>query len=635
MTLLVGESFIISKAVAFCRGFGDKFKKSRLGATVENINGFFQNSWKNSIIMRFLKGTNIRTSGSVLKKITMFPFTALEFLQKKIGGSLADKLEKSIFCEAGSSYVHNFMAVNTRFWGIMLLCATVIFNLLHWSAGMGINRIILVLSAISAVFVCTNMNIMGFLNTSKLVDFVKACAGVKNISFDFYNEKYTVGKLRLIAAAAVGAVTGVGVFVSPILGLLIPFALFGMLLVLKYPVTGVYAAVFVAPLIPFSSMPLAGICLWTMLSLAIKSITDKNFKWRKEGVGVSLVLFLAVLLVSCVFSFARMNSLVVWFMYLVFVSFYFAVLNTIDTREKLYGLLRLFVISGALVALYGVMQYAFGWTTTNAWIDEEMFEEETMRVYSTLANPNVLGEYLLLVLPVSLVFFLKDRAKSLSKWVYLGITGIVFLCLILTQSRGCWLGFMVSVAVFVTFYEGRWWGFIPLIMCALPFVLPQTIIDRLLSIGNMGDSSTSYRVYIWMGAMGMLRHYVWGGIGMGEAVFAEVYPLFSYNAIIAPHSHNTYLQLLVEGGIPALAAFITVLVVFFKSGHTVYMRNNKKSLDSAMVLGLGAGVAGFLLQSMFDYTFYNYRVMAVFFMVIAISVAMKYTISGKESEDNI
>ena len=339
-----------------------------------------------------------------------------------------------------------------------------------------------------------------------------------------------------------------------------------------------------------------------------------------------------MLFVSSVFSFAPKGSLVVWVMYFVFISFYFAVINTINSRQQLYGLLRLFVISGALVALYGVMQYVFGWTTTNAWIDEEMFEEETMRVFSTLANPNVLGEYLLLVLPVSIVFFLKDKARSLSKWVYMAVAGICFLCLILTQSRGCWLGFLVSAAIFITFSEGRLWAIIPLVLCVMPFVLPQTIIERLLSIGDMGDSSTSYRVFIWMGTMGILRHYLLGGIGMGEAAFSEVYPLFSYNAIIAPHSHNTFLQLLVEGGLPALFTFIAVLVVTFKSAHKSYVRNDKKSYDSLMILGLSSGIAGFLFQSLFDYTFYNYRVMAVFFMVIAIVVSFGFVKEGSKNQ---
>lgn len=119
---------------------------------------------------------------------------------------------------------------------------------------------------------------------------------------------------------------------------------------------------------------------------------------------------------------------------------------------------------------------------------------------------------------------------------------------------------------------------------------------------------------------------------MGEAAFSEVYPLFSYNAIIAPHSHNTFLQLLVEGGLPALFTFIAVLVVTFKSAHKSYVRNDKKSYDSLMILGLSSGIAGFLFQSLFDYTFYNYRVMAVFFMVIAIVVSFGFVKEGSKNQ---
>ena len=56
---------------------------------------------------------------------------------------------------------------------------------------------------------------------------------------------------------------------------------------------------------------------------------------------------------------------------------------------------------------------------------------------------------------------------------------------------------MLSVVIFVTFYEGKWWGFIPIVLCILPFIIPQTIVDRIMSVGNMEDSSTSYRVYIF------------------------------------------------------------------------------------------------------------------------------------------
>lgn len=621
---------IISAVTAFCKKTAVKFKESHVGTAIDKINEWFRKRWNTSVIVNFLEKDCKGKAIGAVEKVVFAPFTFLEFVQRKIGTALGEKIENSAICEAARDYIHNFMAINTRFWGVMLFCASGIYNILKFSGSGFINKYVAVIMGISVLMMCFNMNIMGFLDGSKVVDFVKACAGVQNVKFDFYSEERMHGAFRLVSALIMGIATGAAMFMSPILGVMIPFAMFGVLLVLQYPVCGVYAAVFLAPLIAFSSLPLAGICVLTLVSLVIKSVYTQGFKWRREGVGVAIILFLAVMLISSLFSFARISSLTVWAMYFIFVNFYFAVINTIDTKEKLWGLLRLFVISGALVALYGVMQYAFGWTTSNAWIDEEMFENETMRVYSTLANPNVLGEYLLLVLPVALVFFLKDKAKSLSKWVYLAISAVMFLCLILTQSRGCWLGFIVTVAVFVTFYEGRWWALVPLALCIVPFVMPQTFMDRLLSIGDMNDSSTSYRVFIWMGTMGILRNYLLGGIGMGEGAFSEVYPLFSYNAVIAPHAHNTFLQILVEGGLVALVVFIAIMAAFFRSTHRTHKMRHKKSKCSAMVLGISAGVAGFLFQSMFDYTFYNYRVMAVFFMVIAIAVAFEYASGSGE-----
>ncbi len=621
------NSLIISAVMSFCRVFVKRFTESKIWAFISNINNACKRSWDRSVIMTFLRGKD--TNRSIIMNIVFLPFTFLEYLSGKLSAYLSERVKKSKLCELGRAYIQGFMALNTRFWGVLGLTMSVVYNALHFAKGMGLNRYVLIVSVISALFILVNYNVTGFLSTSFVADFIKRCAGANTLTFDFYDEEKASSGYAVVGAAVAGVLSGAVMSVMPLYGMLVPFAVFGMLLVLQYPVTGVYAAVFVAPLIPFSSMPLAGICIWTMLSLVVKSLLNADFRWKRDGLGAALILFLTVLFVSCIFSFARMSSLVVWAMYFVFISFYFAIINTVRTRAQLYGLLRVFVISGALVALYGVMQYVFGWTTTNAWIDEEMFEDETMRVFSTLANPNVLGEYLLLVLPVSAVFFLKDKAKSLSKWVYLIITGIIFLCLILTQSRGCWLGFMLSVAVFVTFCEGRLWALVPLVLCILPFVLPQTIVDRLLSIGDMNDSSTSYRVFIWMGTFGILRHYIFGGIGMGEAAFNEVYPFFSYNAIIAPHSHNTYLQLLVEGGIPAFAMFIAVIVIYLQNTRRIFRQRNKRTFNSSMTLALGAGVIGFLLQSLFDYTFYNYRVMAVFFMVMGITMCFRYVYGRK------
>lgn len=624
------NSFILTSIAAFFRSLPELFKNSALYSVIDRIYAAFSRAWRSGKIVNTVEKEPKRGTvvSSAVWRLCRLPFTAAERLRDRIYPALEKAVSKSVICRTARLYVQNFMALNTRFFGIMLVAMSAAYLPLHMLSDGRISKLALAAAAVGAILLIMNYNAMNFLNTSKLVDFIKSAAGFRQLDFSFFDEEYTRGRGRLVCGAVIGALTGAVMSVKLIYGTAVPFAAFGALLVMMYPITGIFAAVFLAPIVP--TMILAGVCLWTGLSVVINSLLNKDFKWKFTGLGLNIFIFLAVLFVSSVLSFAPSGSIKVWIMYFVFAGFYFILTNTVKTKAQLYSLMRVFAISGALVALYGVLQYVFGWTTANAWIDETMFENDTMRVYSTLANPNVLGEYLLLALPIAAVFVLSDKCRHLSKWVYIGIFGLLGLCLVLTQSRGCWIGFMAAAVIFVTFYEGRLWGLLPLALLILPMIVPDTIVERIASVGNMEDSSTSYRVYIWFATFGMLKHYWPGGIGMGEAAFNHVYPLFMYNAVIAPHSHNTFLQLLVESGISGLLVFLIMQIVFLKNMHSVYRTDDKKHRDSIAALAMGCGVIGFLIQSLFDYTFYNYRVMAIFFMVLAMGTALKSIKFGEE-----
>lgn len=617
------NSIILSVIAVAWGSICTAFRKSKTCELLTRIYIAFSNGWKNSLIMKFIGNTKRKSivEGSVVYRIYRLPFTFWEFLKRKTGSWIRTRVKSSLICNLAKDYMQNFMAVNSRFWGVLILSTSVAYTLIKLVTVHSYSLPVLAAGILGAVLLLLRFNFMSFLNGSRVVDFAKALVGFRKLNFEFFDEKSLSGVARLVIAALVGIITGAVMVYMPLYGLMIPFAIFGAVLVMYAPITGIYAAVFLGAIIP--TMLLAAICIWTTLSLLIKALTTENFKWRFEGTGLALLILLTILFFSSVLSFAAVKSLTVWAMYFVFIMFFIVFINTVETKAQLYGLIKVFILSGALVALYGVMQYVFGWTTTNAWIDEEMFENETMRVYSTLGNPNVLGEFLLLVLPFAAVQFIRNKANTLAKYGYLAIFGLLALCLIFTQSRGCWLGFILSVAVFITFWEGRLWGLIPIVLCIIPFIIPQTIADRLMSIGDMEDSSTSYRVFIWMGTLGMLKHYWLGGIGMGEGAFAEVYPFFSYNAIIAPHSHNTFLQLTVEAGVCALIVFLVSQFLFLKKMAAIYRRGKKKGTDSLTALAAASAVLGFLLQSMFDYTFYNYRVMALFFMVMAMGISLK------------
>ena len=118
----------------------------------------------------------------------------------------------------------------------------------------------------------------------------------------------------------------------------------------------------------------------------------------------------------------------------------------------------------------------------------------------------------------------------------------------------------------------------------------------------------------------MLKDYWLCGIGPGDAAFNMVYPAYSYNTIVAPHSHNLFLQMVCDAGICALAVFLILLFVYFRTLCAAVSREKDWS-SRLLQIAFGAGVCGFMVQAMTDYSFYNYRVMFLFWAYLALGMA--------------
>lgn len=375
------------------------------------------------------------------------------------------------------------------------------------------------------------------------------------------------------------------------------------------PMIWLSITVFAVPFVSTMMSLLLLIC--TALSLFLKVAINKDFKLKYFKTNAWILMFALVIGICAVTSISLEESRNIALLMIAFVLSYFVVINTIENEKQFKFILYIFSIAAVITAFYGLYQYMFGDLYSQAWLDKEMFEDIKMRVYSTFENPNVYGEYLILAIPI-IAGLLWTEKGIFKKLFWLGSLGVTMLALALTFSRGCWLGIILAIGLLAIMIDRRFilLGIVALLF--LPFVLPESIINRFLSIGNMGDSSTSYRVYIWMGTLAMLADYWFSGIGLGITSFNTIYPIYSYNNISAPHSHNLYLQLVVEFGIVGLIIFLGMLYNFYK--ETIISICKKRNILTSSLI---AGVSGFMLQSMFDHTWYNYRVVLIFWIIIA------------------
>ena len=274
-----------------------------------------------------------------------------------------------------------------------------------------------------------------------------------------------------------------------------------------------------APILPTSIIIV--LCSMSLLSMLICLARDREKKLSYSPANKYILLFAGIYTVAVAASPTLRESLFSGLVFIAFTLFAIALQSAVENKRELFFVLNLMILAGVIVSLYGIAQYVLGKSGSSSWIDSSMFDGIRLRVYSTLQNPNVLAEYLLLIIPITVAFFFKEKNIKL-KLVYAAAAFFMGVCMLLTFSRGGWLGLLIAAALFLVIMDRRFifLGIIGLV--ALYFVLPSAVIDRFTSIGDMADTSTAYRVYIWIGTLRMLSDYWLSGTGYGFSSFAKV-----------------------------------------------------------------------------------------------------------------
>ena len=389
------------------------------------------------------------------------------------------------------------------------------------------------------------------------------------------------------------------------------------------------AAVILAPLLPTMAV-LALVCAG-FFALVLKLGLDREMRIPSAPINGYVLLYGIIYLYATITSVSLSGSLFPGLLTIAFVLFFFVVTACFQKQDQLRKLVGAMVLVGVVLSFYGFYQVMFPEKFRSVWTDTDMFSSITFRVYSTLENPNVLGEYFLLIIPLGAAMLLTaENWKGRIGW--LAACGVMGVCLILTYSRGCYLGLLFAAAVFLVLLDRRFLvvGIIAVALC--PLYLPESVLTRFTSIGNMGDTSTSYRVYIWMGTLAMLKDYWFCGVGPGVDAYNVVYPEYAYNAVTAPHSHSLYLQLVCDTGSCGLVVFLLIIISFYRRMFTALRHGVDRRAKTFQIAGV-ASVTGFLVQSATDFTFYNYRVLFLFWCVMALSVCFS-RLEGKSCAED-
>jgi len=378
------------------------------------------------------------------------------------------------------------------------------------------------------------------------------------------------------------------------------------------PVWALLAIVTALPILP--TMILAGMLLPAFL------FTLFSRRFVLDGTAVFLFVFIGVTLVAGAMSVVPAASVPVAALTSVFMLSTIVITACCKTRNSVDMFLAGFVAASAIAGIIGVYQViVVSGHSPQAWVDVALFADIGLRLYSTFDNANVYGTYLLLAIPLAAACMVYAKNIFL-KLCALGITGMLVLNLLATYSRGCYVALAFGAVVFVLIINKQLIVLVIPAMLASLLVLPASVVNRLLGILNMADTSTIFRVNIWRGSLRMLGDFWPVGVGQGEYAFNRVYHFYSLGATFTPHSHNLFIQIFLETGIVGILVFIGVLACFFRA-QANFLRRVQEFRLRVMSAAMIAAVTGFLMQGIFDHAFYNFRVMLTFFLFIGIGIA--------------
>ncbi len=219
-------------------------------------------------------------------------------------------------------------------------------------------------------------------------------------------------------------------------------------------------------------------------------------------------------------------------------------------------------------------------------------------------HPNLAGSAMawLLLPAVALALWSRDRRQQGLAAV---AAALLALTLLLSQSRGAWLGAAVGLLAMPALRYRRWW----IVLAALSAVAvvvalmigPAQIVAALFPAATAEEVTVNTlpgRLELWTRALAILHDFGATGAGPGqfEQLVMVLYPPF-FTGLLGgfQHAHNLFLQMAVDFGVLGLVALVALLIALGASMVAATWRWPAPAAMSAPLAALAAGVFGSLL----------------------------------------
>lgn len=258
-----------------------------------------------------------------------------------------------------------------------------------------------------------------------------------------------------------------------------------------------------------------------------------------------------------------------------------------------------------------------------------------------VVHPNQLAGLICLFLPLLVSLLIAPPAEFSSRSrrfvIFLATLWTVWI-LLLTQSRGGWIGAGVGLGVLLFLWMialprsrtrlalgGMLATILLLVAAVVLWIGPATIWNVWLNppqetaVGTL--TTLNFRKELWPWAVTAIADFPFSGVGLGafRQVAFRLYPLPMSPSFDIAHAHNIFLQTALDVGLPGLAAYLALLFVAAAVGWRVARRD---AGYRAISLGLLAGLAALHVYGLADALALGSKPGVVFWLALGLLAAM-------------
>jgi len=457
-------------------------------------------------------------------------------------------------------------------------------------------------------------------------------------------EEAILSPLYIGIAAGVLAATGgiILAFGGPLVAAALVLAGIAAFIVLQNIEIGIWGIIAVVCLLPFGTLPIDIGITPTFLDVALGSVvgvwalrfaTGRQRTIVMSPITLPLVIFIAVAIFAFIFGLGNgplTPGLIRHFAELLLsLGFVLVIVDYCRTWQRLDRLVAVILLAGAAAAVLGIVLWAIPEDTTNnlltslqrigypgGWVIRYIEENPELaeRAIATSIDPNVYGG--LLVLVGSLAGpQLVSRRPIFPRWLAGAITGVVFIALFLTFSRGAMVGLAAGLGLTALIrYRNLipYMIFIALLMLVLP--VTQEYVARFVE-GIMGqDLATQMRFGEYRDALRLIARYPLFGVGFSGSPDIDLYLGVA----------NVYLTIGQQMGLLGLGAFFAAMLTVFGYAfqHRGWFKQHPRR--DSLWLGLHGALAGGLVAGIFDPYLFNlefHHAVTIFWMLVGLAVA--------------